>query len=103
MPILWLRIGNSSSANNFLSFLEDTLAKCGDKKVGLIRLDSGFFKQDILNYLEEKILNYIVAAKFNHPIQRLINNQKGWLRLDDGIEICEQQYAGAFGKNLEGL
>jgi hypothetical protein len=92
---MWLRSGNSSSANNFLSFLEDTLSKCGDKKVGLIRLDSGFFQQDILNYLEEKRLNYIVAAKFNQPIQRFIHNQKGWLRLDDGIEICEQKYTAS--------
>ena len=72
--------------------MEDTLAKCGDKKVGLIRLDSGFFQQDILQYLEEKKLNYIVAAKFNQPIQRFIHNQKGWIAIDDGIEICEQQY-----------
>jgi hypothetical protein len=44
---MWLRSGDSSSANNFLNFLEDTLAKCGDKKVGLIRLDSGFFQQNL--------------------------------------------------------
>ncbi|MBI3235682.1 MAG: IS1380 family transposase [Bacteroidetes bacterium] len=89
---MWLRSGNTSSSNNFLGFLEDTLAKCGDKKVGLIRLDSGFFQQNILQYLEEKKLNYIVAAKFNQPIQRFIHNQKGWILLDDGIELCEQQY-----------
>jgi len=39
----WLRSGNSSSANNFVGFLEDTLSVFGDKKVGLVRLDSGFF------------------------------------------------------------
>jgi hypothetical protein len=37
----WLRSGNSSSANNFVGFLEDTLSVFGDKKVGLLRLDSG--------------------------------------------------------------
>ena len=89
---MWMRSGNSSSSNNFLSFLEDTLAKCGDKKVGLIRLDSGFFQQNILQYFEEKSLNYIVAAKFNQPIQRFIHHQKGWITIDEGIEICEQQY-----------
>ena len=73
---MWLRSGDSSSANNFLNFLEDTLAKCGDKKVGLIRLDSGFFKQIILTYLKEKNKNYIVAAKFNQPIQRFIREKK---------------------------
>ena len=73
-------------------FLEDTLAKCGDKKVGLIRIDSGFFQHNILQYLEEKELNYVVAARFNQPIQRFIGDQKGSIQLDDGIEICEQKY-----------
>lgn len=30
----WLRSGDSSSANNFIGFLEETLAVFGDKKVG---------------------------------------------------------------------
>lgn len=89
---MWMRSGDSSSANNFLNFLEDTLAKCGDKKVGLIRLDSGFFQQNILDYLEKSNKNYIVAAKFNHPIQRFIKEQQVWIKIDNGIEICEQLY-----------
>jgi hypothetical protein len=36
---MWLRSGDSSSANNFLSFLEDTLSKLKNKNVSLIRLD----------------------------------------------------------------
>ena len=69
---MWLRSGNTASANNFLSFLEDTLAKLKNKTIGLIRLDSGFFQSDILDYLEQKIMNYVVAVKFTHPIQRMI-------------------------------
>jgi hypothetical protein len=88
----WLRSGNSSSANNFIGFLEDTLSVFGDKKVGLVRLDSGFFSKDILDYLEQKQLKYIVAAKFTHPIQHLIDKQEFWLDVDDGIEICDKQY-----------
>ena len=57
-----------------------------------MRLDSGFYSNEILNYLEEKPLNYIVAAKFYHPIQRLIAGNENWILLDDGIEICEKQY-----------
>lgn len=89
---LWLRSGDSSSANNFLSFLEDTLSKLKNKKVSLIRLDSGFFQKNILDYLEQTPRNYIVAAKFTHPIQRLIDSQTHWMLLDEGIEICEKQY-----------
>ena len=60
---MWLRSGDASSANNFLSFLEDTLSKLKNKTVSLIRLDSGFFQSDILEYLEKKTLEYVVAAR----------------------------------------
>jgi hypothetical protein len=89
---MWLRSGNASSANNFLSFLEDTLSKLKNKTIGLIRLDSGFFQSNILDYLEEKLMNYIVAVKFSQPIQRLIQSSTNWIVLDTGIEICEQIY-----------
>jgi hypothetical protein len=89
---MWLRSGNTSSANNFLSFLEDTLSKLKNKTIGLIRLDSGFFQSDILNYLEEKMMDYVVAVKFTHPIQHLIHDCRNWVILDTGIEICEQIY-----------
>lgn len=89
---MWLRSGDTASANNFLSFLDDTLQKLKDKKVGLLRLDSGFFQSDILNYIEERKIDYVIAAKFTHPIQRLIADKKAWLRLDEGIEISEQEY-----------
>ena len=90
---MWLRSGDTSSANNFLSFLEDTLSKLKNKTVSLIRLDSGFFNANILDYLEqEKQVDYIVAAKFTHPIQRLIHDRANWILLDTGIEICEQMY-----------
>jgi len=91
---MWLRSGNTSSANNFLGFLEDTLFKLKNKTVSLVRLDSGFFQSNILDYLDMKCLDFIVAAKFTHPIQRLIHGSNNWLTLDTGIEICEQMYQG---------
>ena len=89
---MWLRSGDTSSANNFLSFLEDTLSKLKNKTVSLIRLDSGFFQSNILDYLEQKAMSYIIAAKFTHPIQRVIKESTSWIVLDTGIEICEQIY-----------
>ena len=89
---MWLRSGDTSSANNFLSFLEDTLSKLKNKTVSLIRLDSGFFQSTILDYLEQKAMSYIIAAKFTHPIQRVIKESTSWIVLDTGIEICEQVY-----------
>lgn len=95
----WLRSGDTGDANNFLGFLEETLNMFGDKKVGLVRLDSGFFQKDIMDYLENKHLSYIIAARFVHPIQRLIDKQDFWLKVDDGIEICDKEYqAGSWEK-----
>jgi len=87
-----VRSGDTSSANNFLGFLEDTLSKLKNKTVSLIRLDSGFFQANILDYLEEKIIDYVVAVKFTSPIQKLIAKNNNWILLDRGIEICEQLY-----------
>ena len=89
---MWLRSGDTSSANNFLGFLEDTLSKLKNKTVSLIRLDSGFFQANILDYLEEKLMDYVVAVKFTSPIQKLIAKNNNWILLDTGIEICEQLY-----------
>lgn len=88
----WLRSGKASSANNFVNFLAETLEIFGDKKVGLVRLDSGFCQKDVFDYLESQSLNYIVAAKFVHPIQRLIDKQQRWITIDDGIQICSKTY-----------
>jgi hypothetical protein len=88
----WLRSGDSHTANNFVSFLAETLSVFGDKKVGLVRLDSGFCQQEVFNYLEQENLNYIVAAKFTHPVQHLIDQQDFWLKIDDGIQICDKEY-----------
>ena len=37
---LWLRPGNSHSANNVQAFLDSTLEKLNGKQVGLLRADS---------------------------------------------------------------
>ena len=88
----WLRSGDTASSSNFLAFLEGTLANFQGKKVSLARLDSGFCADEIMGCLEGKPTDYIVAAKFTHPVQRLIAGNEAWFRLDDGIEVCERQY-----------
>lgn len=88
----WLRPGNTGAANNFLSFLEDTMSKIGDKTVGLIRADSGFYSKDIFEYLETSNLKYVIAAKFYMPIKRKLAYHMTWLTLDNGLEIAEASY-----------
>lgn len=90
----WLRSGDAHTANNFKSFLEETLSFLEEKKIGLLRLDSGFYDKNIFGYLEQDDIkiDYIVAVPMYTTIQRKIASQKTWLVLDNGIEISEFQY-----------
>ena len=98
----WLRSGDAHTANNFQAFLEETLSFFGNKKIGLLRLDSGFYDKNIFNYLEREDvgIDYIVAVPMFSTIQRKIAAERTWLRLDYGIEIAEFQYqAQDWGKS----
>lgn len=53
----WLCPGNTAASTKHLSFLEDTLENISGKRGDPIRMDSGFFTKETLDYLE-----YIVAA-----------------------------------------
>jgi hypothetical protein len=76
----WLRSGNTSSSNNILaSFLEETFAVLQNKKVGLFRADSGFFSHSILDYLEQKSIAYVIAAKMHSKMQEKIADIKNWI------------------------
>jgi hypothetical protein len=88
----WLRSGDVHTANNIEAFLDDTFEKLQGKRIGLFRADSGFYDKKILNYLEDKRLNYIVAVRLYAPVQQLIALHKTWLSLGDGIEVAESVY-----------
>ena len=101
----WLRSGDAYTSNNFQAFLEDTLANLNNKKVGLIRLDSGFYAKHIFEYLEnhDSISNYIIAAPMYITLQREIQKQKAWIKLDEGIEIAETYYKSSNWDNSRRL
>jgi hypothetical protein len=89
---LWLRPGNSHTANNSISFLQASLDRLGGKRVELLRADSGFSDDGFLRDLERRGLHYIVAARLQQPLQRALAAQKGWWTLDDGIELVSFDY-----------
>lgn len=88
----WLRPGNAHSANNVLQFLESTLHHLGDKVVGLLRADSGFFDEAVMTALEEKGIAHIIAARLTRPLQRTIWQASGWWALERGLELTEIEY-----------
>jgi hypothetical protein len=98
----WLRPGNTAALSNCKSFIDETLEILKDKKVGLIRADSGFYAHDFLNYLEaEKQTSYIIAVKMYPTIKQEIRSCKEWTRLKDGMEITEFEYQSPEWKSQE--
>ena len=94
----WLRRGDTHTAGGFCEFLEETLERISGKKVGLVRLDSGFYDKKVFEYLEKRDISYIVAARFYEPVQRAISEQKAWFKLDEGVEIAQTQYQSPLWK-----
>jgi hypothetical protein len=92
----WLRSGDAHTANNFKAFLEETLSFVGNKKTGLLRLDSGFYSKDIFDFPEQRDtpINYITTVPMYVTVQRKIVAQKTWLKIEKGIEITEFEYQG---------
>lgn len=95
----WLRPGNSSSANNAQGFLANTLHRLGDKRVSLLRADSGFCDSAFLDHLDQQQMHYIIALRQNQPLQRALVNAEGWWVLQDeqgkpveGIELTRFAY-----------
>ena len=92
---VWLRPGNTHSANNAISFLEATKEHLGSKRVGLLRADSGFCEHAFLSHLEQSSTHYTVAMRLVRPLQHSLV-QSRWLPVHGesgaGIELCELSY-----------
>ena len=90
----WMRPGNTASLSNCINFLKETLDILSEKKVGLIRADSGFYSDEILQYLETKRLSYVIAVKFYETIKWEIQSITEWTEICSGIEVAEIKYKG---------
>lgn len=57
-------------------------------------MDSGFFSNQIMSYLEEKSLHYIIACRFNNRIKHALAEEGEWVEVANGIDISETTYQG---------
>lgn len=90
----WLRSGDAYTSNNFIAFYENTMERLTGKTVSLLRADSGFFGDKILNYLEEKEIpmKYIISAKLYKPIKKMVLNEANFHSIADGIQVAEVRH-----------
>ena len=60
----WLRPGNSHTANNIEGFLEQTKSHLGDRRIGLLRADSGFLSPKVIDWCDVTDDNEISEASY---------------------------------------
>lgn len=88
----WNRSGNTSSNSNAINFLEETFGILSNKKVGLLRADSGFCTSNILDYIESKRIPYVMSCKLYSNLQESVRMIKNWNAIGAGIWISEISY-----------
>jgi hypothetical protein len=95
----WLRPGNTAASSSCIEFMQETFQRClASKEVGLVRADSGFYTEDILNYLESEHKNYVIAVRLYPNIKAEIIGASKWITLTKGIELSEMTFSHIDGK-----
>jgi hypothetical protein len=88
----WLRSGNTAAGRGVVEFLKEGLAKLESLAwVRVVRADSGFFAQELLQYLEGLGLRYIVVARMTKWLQREAARVEAWRALDEIYSVGEFQ------------
>jgi Transposase DDE domain group 1 len=92
----WLRAGNAPSASNVVNFTLDLLANLPRHiRLKVVRADCGFCEDPWLNLLESRGLRYIVVAKLNIKIQKIIKKDLQWSATAiPGTEVAQMNYQG---------
>ena len=86
----WLRSGNTTAGRGVVEFLKEALAKLPSCEwIRVVRADSGFFAQDLLQYLESRHLHYIVVARMTSWLKREAARVQEWRALDETYSVGE--------------
>jgi hypothetical protein len=86
----WNRDGSSSSGNGITEFLKETLNRIDGKlKLKGCIGDSGFYKHDLIEYLEKTTIPYILGVPFYQIIQKEIPKVTDWTEVAPGIAVSE--------------
>jgi hypothetical protein len=96
----WLRPGNTSASSNCKSFLEETFEEVlKGQEVGLLRGDSGFYTDEILEYLENRKQNYIISVRMYPNVKSSIYQLDDWVEICSGIEVNQMKFNHKKGKS----
>jgi hypothetical protein len=80
----WLRSGNCGTSRGVVEFLKEALALLPERHaIRVVRADAGFFDQQLLGFLEQRGLCYIVAARLTLWLKRQAATVTQWRALDE--------------------
>jgi hypothetical protein len=86
----WLRSGNTRADTGVVEFLKEALAKLESREwIRRVRADAGFFAEELLKYLEEQKLGYIVVARLTPWLKREAARIENWRALDETYAVGE--------------
>ncbi len=86
----WLRSGNTTAGRGVVEFLKEALAKLPSLEwIRVVRADSGFFAQELLQYLESLPVHYIVVARMTRWLKREAARVQQWRALDANYSVGE--------------
>jgi hypothetical protein len=93
----WMRSGNTGTGRGVTEFLKEALALWGGRGLlRVVRADAGFFDNELLTFLEERKLAYIVVARLTKYVKREVTRIVGWRALDENYAVgeCEIKLMG---------
>lgn len=67
----------------------------GQFTIKYVLCDSGFYRSDFIQYLENKGYSYILSVPITPPIQRQIARIRQWENIDNGLETSEFNFEHA--------
>ncbi len=80
----WLRSGNCGTARGVVEFLKEAVALLPEKHaLRVVRADAGFFDQQLLGFLEQRGLSYIIVARLTLWLKREAARVSAWRALDE--------------------
>jgi hypothetical protein len=84
----WLRSGNCGTSRGVVEFLKEALALLpAPHALRIVRADAGFFDQELLGFLEQRGLSYIVVARLTRWLKRETARVREWRALDEHYAV----------------
>lgn len=86
----WLRSGNTIASRGIVEFLREALVLMpAGWKVRCVRADSGFFAEELLAFLEEHSLAYVIVARLTKNIKAKAAGISTWTLIDEDYAVGE--------------